>query len=56
MKLALFAASVLTLSLATMPSVQAEQKVNPWKQCGIGAMIFDDNAGQDHEHLSHTLA
>lgn len=43
MKLALFAASVLTLSLATTPSVQAEQKVNPWKQCGIGAMIFDDN-------------
>ena len=19
------------------------EKVNPWKQCGIGAMIFDDN-------------
>lgn len=43
MKLALIAASVLTLSLATTPSVQAEQKVNPWKQCGIGAMIFNDN-------------
>lgn len=43
MKLALLAASVLTLSLATTPAAQAQQKVNPWKQCGIGAMIFDDN-------------
>lgn len=44
MKLALLAAaSVLALSAVTISEVQAEQKVNPWKQCGIGAMIFDDN-------------
>ncbi|MCC5450552.1 DUF3015 domain-containing protein [Rheinheimera sp. UJ51] len=43
MKLALLAASVLTLSLVTAPTVNAQAKVNPWKQCGIGAMIFDDN-------------
>jgi len=34
-------ASVLGLSLV-MSSAQAND-VNPWKQCGIGAMIFDDN-------------
>lgn len=44
MKLALLAAaSVLTLSMAVSPAASAQQKVNPWKQCGIGAMIFDDN-------------
>ncbi|GHG59644.1 hypothetical protein GCM10010919_02370 [Alishewanella longhuensis] len=43
MKLALLAVSALTLSMVTAPAVQAQQKVNPWKQCGIGAMIFDDN-------------
>lgn len=44
MKIAILAAaSVLTLSMVTAPAVHAQQKVNPWKQCGIGAMIFDDN-------------
>ena len=43
MKLAVLAVSALTLSMVTATAVQAQQKVNPWKQCGIGAMIFDDN-------------
>ena len=44
MKLSLVAAaSAVVLSLAAAPAAQAQQKVNPWKQCGIGAMIFDDN-------------
>lgn len=43
MKLSLVvAASAVVLSLAA-PAAQAQQKINPWKQCGIGAMIFDDN-------------
>lgn len=44
MKLALLAAaSVLALSAVTISEVHAEQKVNPWMQCGIGAMIFKEN-------------
>ncbi|WP_290612152.1 DUF3015 family protein [Arsukibacterium sp. UBA3155] len=45
MKLSLVAAvSAVVVSLvAVIPAAQAQQKVNPWKQCGIGAMIFDDN-------------
>lgn len=44
MKLSLVAAaSAVVLSLAAAPAAQAQQKVNPWKQCGIGAMIFEDN-------------
>ena len=43
MKLSLVvAASAVILSLAA-PTAQAQQKINPWKHCGIGAMIFDDN-------------
>lgn len=35
-------AMVGTLSVSA--SIQAQDtKLNPWKQCGIGAMIFDDN-------------
>ncbi|MDF3124246.1 DUF3015 family protein [Rheinheimera sp. 1928-s] len=45
MKLILVAAtSAVLLSLVTTPSVQAQSgSINPWKHCGIGAMIFDDN-------------
>jgi hypothetical protein len=45
MKLTLVAAtSAVLFSLAVSPTVQAETgSINPWKHCGIGAMIFDDN-------------
>lgn len=44
MKLSVVAAmSVVAFSLVAAPAAQAQQKVNPWKECGIGAMIFDDN-------------
>lgn len=44
MKLSLVAAaSAVVLLLAAAPAAQAQQKINPWKHCGIGAMIFDDN-------------
>ncbi|GAA6185160.1 MULTISPECIES: DUF3015 family protein [Alteromonadaceae] len=34
--------ALVTACLSTSATAQ-EKKVNPWKQCGIGAMIFDDN-------------
>ncbi|MGR5455271.1 DUF3015 family protein [Vibrio alfacsensis] len=40
MKLKTIAVLATTL-LAT--NVMAEEKLNPWKHCGIGAAIFDDN-------------
>jgi hypothetical protein len=45
MKLTLVAAtSAVLLSLVTSPTVLAQSgSINPWKHCGIGAMIFDDN-------------
>lgn len=44
MKLSLVAAATaVVLSLAVAPGAQAQEKLNPWKQCGIGAMIFNDN-------------
>lgn len=44
MKLSLVAAAtVVVMSLAVAPGAQAQEKLNPWKQCGIGAMIFNDN-------------
>lgn len=45
MKLTLVAAtSAVLLSLVTSPTVQAKDGgINPWKHCGIGAIIFDDN-------------
>ena len=41
--LATVVAVVGALSLSAAAQAQSETKVNPWKQCGIGAMIFDDN-------------
>lgn len=37
--------SIVTVIAALSMSVttQAQQKINPWKDCGIGAIIFDDN-------------
>ena len=43
MKLSIVAASAVVMCLAAAPVAQAEGKINPWKQCGIGAIIFDDN-------------
>lgn len=44
MKISLVAAAAaVVVSLAVAPAAQAQQKLNPWKQCGIGAMIFNDN-------------
>lgn len=37
------ATALVALALVTASAAQAEEKLNPWKQCGIGAMIFDDN-------------
>lgn len=41
MKKLTIATLVATTLLST--NVLAESKMNPWKECGIGAMIFDDN-------------
>lgn len=36
--------SVLTISAAFFASAPAmSEELNPWKSCGIGAMVFDDN-------------
>lgn len=36
--------SALTISTAVMASAPAmSADLNPWKSCGIGAMVFDDN-------------
>lgn len=39
---AISAAILATAALASTQSFAAEP-INPWKHCGIGAMIFDDN-------------
>lgn len=33
-------AAILTLSTININTAQANQKLNPWTECGIGAMIF----------------
>lgn len=43
MKLALISAAAVVLSMASSPVVQAQEQMNPWTQCGIGAMIFEKN-------------
>ena len=35
-------AAVLVSAFVSMPS-QAKSGINPWQQCGIGAMVFPDN-------------
>lgn len=40
-------ASIVTLAAATIAvsaaPAQAQQDINPWQECGIGAMVFPDN-------------
>ncbi|SEA69677.1 DUF3015 family protein [Alkalimonas amylolytica] len=43
MKKTFFAVALVTAAVSTAPTVQADSSINPWKHCGIGAMIFDDN-------------
>ncbi|GKT11462.1 MAG: hypothetical protein ISEC1_P0426 [Thiomicrorhabdus sp.] len=44
MKLHTLVASTVVAASLLSTSAMAQNSVNPWKQCGIGAMIFDDNS------------
>lgn len=41
MKLISFAATSIVAAVAFTPAAQAD--INPWQDCGIGAIIFEDN-------------
>ena len=43
MKAVFFAASVAALSASAFSTQAQANDINPWKHCGIGAVIFDDN-------------
>jgi hypothetical protein len=43
MKKMLQTVAVVALCASTVTSVHAEKKLNPWQECGIGAMIFPDH-------------
>lgn len=43
MKNTLFAVALVAAAVTAAPSAEANTSINPWKHCGIGAMIFDDN-------------
>lgn len=43
MKKFVLAASIVAAGFSVSSNVEAAEKINPWKHCGIGAMIFDDN-------------
>jgi hypothetical protein len=37
-------AAIVALSLASTHSFAQDSKLNPWQDCGIGAMVFPDNS------------
>jgi len=41
-KLAAASITILLLNIPAMSAAEEKQKLNPWTQCGIGAMIFSD--------------
>lgn len=43
MKKFVLAATIVAAGFAFSSNAEAAEKINPWKHCGIGAMIFDDN-------------
>ncbi|MEN3159433.1 DUF3015 family protein [Alkalimonas sp. NCh-2] len=43
MKKLLAVASLIVASATVSTTTQAEEQMNPWTHCGIGAMIFDKN-------------
>lgn len=43
MKKTTLAIALIAAASFSTTAIAQEKKINPWKQCGIGAMVFDDN-------------